>query len=161
MRDILQSLGGTKALGPASEGIKNNFESSIEKAREGPKGAHEVLFVLDALKECIPYMLLKHTDIVLNRFKELLKVRQQLVTKRITDALSVLCLNPSSNVSPCVLLDLLCSLAHSVSSTETSVDGLTFTARLLDSGMKKAYSLNRQLCVDKLPTMVNSLRGSI
>ncbi|OWM74363.1 hypothetical protein CDL15_Pgr013267 [Punica granatum] len=165
LRDVLQNLHRTSSVVPASEGITNTFErflllagGSKSDATEEPKGAQEVLYVLDALKECLPYMSLKYTNAMLKYFKTLLELHKPLITRRITDSLSVLCLYPASEVSPEGLLDLLCSLAHSVSSGETSVDALTFTARLLDSGMKKVYSLNRQVCVVKLPTMVNTLR---
>ncbi|GAU23825.1 hypothetical protein TSUD_27350 [Trifolium subterraneum] len=39
-----------------------------------------------------------------------------------------------------------------------SGDGMTFTARLLDSGMKKVFSLDRQMCVIKLPVVINDLK---
>ncbi|XP_008242327.1 PREDICTED: RRP12-like protein [Prunus mume] len=141
LRDVLQSFQGTPLLAPASEGVTNLFErflllagGSNADAGEGPKGAQEVLYILD------------------------LDLHQPLVTKRITDSLNILCLNPSTDVSPEVLLDLLCSLALSVSTNETSVDGMTFTARLLGSGMAKVYSLNRHICVVKLPIVFNALR---
>lgn len=167
LRDVLQNLRGTSSLAPASEGITNIFErflllagGSKTDAMEEPKGAQEVLYVLDALKECLPHMSLKYTNTMLKYFKTLLELRKPLVTRRVTDSLSVVCLYPTSEVSPEGLLDLLYSLANSVSSEETSsVDAMTFTARLLDSGIKKVYSLNRQVCVVKLPAMVNALRG--
>lgn len=166
LRDVLQSLRGTSSLTPASEGITNVFErflllagGSKADAVEEPKGAQEVLQVLDALKECLPYMSLKCTSTMLKYFKTLLELRKPVVTRCITDILSIVCLYPISEVSPEGLLDLLCFLAHSVSSEETSVDAMTFTARLLDSGSKKVHSLNRQACVIKLPVIFNALRG--
>ncbi|KAM2313831.1 hypothetical protein ACFX1S_026933 [Malus domestica] len=165
LRDVLQSFQGTPLLAPASEGITNLFErflllagGSKADASEGPKGAQEVLYVLEALKECLFLMSIKCKTNVLKYYKTLLELRQPLVTKRITDSLNILCLNPSSDVSPEVLLDLLCSLALSVSTNETSVDGMTFTACLLGTGMGKVYSLNRQICVVKLPLVFNALK---
>lgn len=165
LRDVLQSFHGMPAVVPASEGLTSMFErflllagGSKGDATEGSRGAQEVLYVLDALKECLPFMSLKHTTNTLKYFKTLLELRQPLVTRRVTDGLSALCLYPTSEVSPEALLDLLCSLAHLVSTSETSVDGMTFTARLLDAGMKKVYSLNRQICVVKLPLIFNALR---
>ncbi|KAM0969999.1 hypothetical protein EV1_017912 [Malus domestica] len=164
LRDVLQSFQGTPLLAPASEGITNLFErflllagGSKADASEGSKGAQEVLYVLDALKECLFLMSIKYKTDVLKYYKTLLELRQPLVTKRITDSLNILCLNPSTDVSLEVLLDLLCSLALSVSTNETSVDGMTFTARLLGTGMAKVYSLNRQICVVKLPLVFIAL----
>ncbi|XP_030530464.1 RRP12-like protein isoform X2 [Rhodamnia argentea] len=165
LRDVLRSFHGTPAVVPASEGVTSMFErflllagGSKGDATEGSRGAQEVLYVLDSLKECLPFMSLKYTSNTLKYFKTLLELRQPLVTRRITDGLSALCLYPTSEVSPEALLDLLCSLAHLVSASETSVDGMTFTARLLDAGMRKVYSLNRQICVVKLPLIFNALR---
>ncbi|ONH97380.1 hypothetical protein PRUPE_7G186700 [Prunus persica] len=150
---------------PASEGVTNLFErflllagGSNPDAGEGPKGAQEVLYVLDALKECLFLMSINYKTAVLKYYKTLLELHQPLVTKRITDSLNILCLNPTTDVSPEVLLDLLCSLALSVSTNETSADGMTFTARLLGTGMAKVYSLNRKICVVKLPTVFNAVR---
>ncbi|KAK9275403.1 hypothetical protein L1049_022667 [Liquidambar formosana] len=163
--DVLQSFQETPVLVPASEGIIKIFErflllagGSNATASEGPKGAQEVLYVLDALKECLPLMSVKFTTSILKYFKTLLELRQPLVTRRITDSLNVFCLHPTKEVSPEALLDLLCSLALSVSTNETSADAMTFTARLLDVGMKKIYSLNRQICIVKLPVVFNALR---
>ncbi|KAH0970908.1 hypothetical protein GBA52_023064 [Prunus armeniaca] len=165
LRDVLQSFQGTPLLAPASEGVTNLFErflllagGSNPDAGEGPKGAQEVLYVLDALKECLFLMSINYKTAVLKYYKTLLELHQPLVTKRITDSLNILCLNPTTDVSPEVLLDLLCSLALSVSTNETSADGMTFTARLLGTGMAEVYSLNRQICVVKLPTVFNALR---
>lgn len=162
----MQSFRGTPAAAPASEGLTSTFErflllagGSKGDAAEGSRGAQEVLYVLDSLKECLPFMSLKYTSNTLKYYKTLLELRQPLVTRRITDGLSALCLCPTSEVPPEALLDLLCSLAHLVSASETSVDGMTFTARLLDAGMRQVYSLNRQMCVVKLPLIFNALRG--
>ncbi|KAI8023198.1 RRP12-like protein [Camellia lanceoleosa] len=78
--------------------------------------------------------------------------------RRITKSWNPLSLHPTVELSPEVLLDLLCSLGLSISANEMSVDDMTFTARLLDVGMKKIYSLNRQICIVKLPLIFNALR---
>ncbi|KAK4756858.1 hypothetical protein SAY87_006985 [Trapa incisa] len=165
LHDVLQNLCGTLSLAPVSQGITAMFQKFLLLAGgskadvpDVPGGAQEVLHVLDALKECLLHMLLACTNSVLKNFKTLLELRKPIVTRRVTDILSVICLYPTSQVSPEGLLDLLCFLAHSVSSEVTTVDAMTFTARLLDSGSKKVHSLNRQACVIKLPVMVNSLR---
>ncbi|XP_042499483.1 RRP12-like protein [Macadamia integrifolia] len=164
LRDVLRSFQGSGVLAPASEGITDIFAKflllaggSNSNASERPKGAQEVLHILYALKDCLPLMPMKSTTSVLNNFKSLLKVRQPIVSRRITDCLLALCLFPTSEVSPKDLLDLLRSLAKSVSADEKSVDGMTFTARLLDGGIRKAYALNRQLCVIELPLVFNAL----
>ncbi|XP_021750210.1 RRP12-like protein [Chenopodium quinoa] len=61
-------------------------------------------------------------------------------------------------VKPEDLVDLLSTLATSVPVNETSADGMNFTARLLDVGMRKVYNLNRQICIDKLPLVLNALQ---
>lgn len=168
LRDVLQSFQGIPSLIPASEGITNTLErflllagGSNTNETEGPRGAQEVLFVLDTLKECLPLMSMKCKTTILKYYKTLLELRQPVVTRRITDSLNVICLHMTSDVSAEALLDLLCSLALSASTNETSVDNLTFTARLLDSGMRKVYSLNRQICVVKLPLVFSTLKGNM
>lgn len=155
-------------LAPASEGVTKIFERSLllaggsnSNATEGSKGAQEVLYVLDALKQCLPLMSMKYTTSILKYYKSLLELHQPLVTRRITDSLYLLLLVPDLDVSPEALLDLMSSIALSVSTNETSADAMTFAARLLDVGMIKMYSLNRQLCVTKLPVVFNALKGLI
>ncbi|KAL0346791.1 UNVERIFIED_CONTAM: RRP12-like protein [Sesamum calycinum] len=152
-------------LAPASEAITNVFErflllagGSNGNASEGPRAAQEVLYILDALKICVPFMSSKSTTNILKYYKSLLELRHPIVTKRITDGLNALCLHSTGEISAEVLLDLLCSLAISVSRDESSADSMTFTARLLDTGMKRVYSLNRQICVVKLPVVFNALK---
>ncbi|OMP11677.1 Armadillo-like helical [Corchorus capsularis] len=165
LRDILQSFRGTPVLAPASEAITNLLErflllagGSNANSAEGAKGAQEVLFVLDALKDSLPLMSTKYMTTILKYYKTLLELRQPLVTRRITDSLNLVCTYPNVEVSGEALLDLLSSLALSVSSNETSAIGMTFNARLLSSGMMKVYSLNRQLCVIKLPVVFSALK---
>lgn len=153
-------------LASASESLTKVFErflllagGSNTNASEGPKGAQEVLYVLDALKYCLPYMSSKSSTSILKYFKSLLELRLPLVTRRVMDALNAVCLSQPGELSSEALLDLLCYLATSVSANESSGDGMTFTARLLDIGMRQVYSLNRQMCVVKLPIVFTALSG--
>ncbi|TYH08464.1 hypothetical protein ES288_A07G017500v1 [Gossypium darwinii] len=165
IRDVLQSLRGTPVLAPASEAISNLFErflllagGSNANSSEAVKGAQEVLYVLDALKDSLPLLSMKYMTTILKYYKTLLELRQPLVTRRVTDSLNVVCTYPNIEVSAEALLDLLSFLAVSVSASETSPVSLTFNARLLSSGMMKVQSLNRQLCVIKLPIVFSALK---
>ncbi|EOY30181.1 ARM repeat superfamily protein isoform 2 [Theobroma cacao] len=164
LRGVLQSFRGTPVLAPASEAITNLFErflllagGSNTNSNEGSKGAQEVLYVLDALKDSLPLMSMKCGTTILKYYKTLLELRQPLVTRRVTDSLNLVCTYPNE-VSAETLLELLSSLALSVSANETSAVSMTFNARLLSSGMIKVYSLNRQLCVIKLPIVFSALK---
>lgn len=164
LRDVLLSFQGTAILAPASEAIANIFErflllagGSNANPSEGPKGAQEVLYILDALRDCLPLMSLKSSTNILKYYKSLLELHQPLVTRRITDGLNVLCRHQKGEVSAEMLLDLLGLLAASMSTNETSADSMTFTARLLDAGMKKVYLMKRQICVVKLPVVFSGL----
>lgn len=167
LRDVLINFQQSTLLASASEGVKNLLERFLllagganANAGEGTKGAQQVLFILDALKECLPLLSLKYKNNILKHFKTLLDLRQPLVTRRITDGLNFLCLYPTSEVSPEALVEVLSSLsALTISSNEMSGDRMTFTARLLDAGMKKVYSLDRQICVVKLPSVFNDFKG--
>ncbi|CAL0330264.1 unnamed protein product [Lupinus luteus] len=165
LRDVLLSFQKSSLLASASEGVTSLLERLLllvgganANAGEGNKGAQQILFILDALKECLPLLLMKYKTTILKYFKTLLDLRQPLVTRRITDSLSFLCHYPASEVSPEALVELLISLALSISSNETSGDGMTVTARLLGSGMNKVYPLNRQICVIKIPVVFIALK---
>ncbi|KAE8675058.1 ARM repeat superfamily protein isoform 4 [Hibiscus syriacus] len=168
IRDILQSFRGMPVLPLASEAISNMFErflllagGSNANSSEGAKGAQEVLYVLDALKDTIPLMSMKYMTTILKYYKTLLEFRQPLVTRRVTNSLNAVCTYPNVEVSAEALLDSLSLLALSISANETSPVSMTFNARLLSSGMMKVYSLNRQLCVIKLPVMFSALKDII
>lgn len=155
-------------LVPASEPITDLFKrylllagGSNSNSNEGTKGAQEVLYILDALKDSLPLMSMKCMTTVLKYYKTLLELRQPVVSRRVNDSLNVVCTYPNVEVSAEVLLDLLSTLALSVSANETSAVGMTFNARLLSSGMLKVYSLNRQLCVTKLPIVFSTLKGLV
>ncbi|KAJ0762602.1 putative armadillo-like helical protein [Helianthus annuus] len=164
----MQGFQETSVLSPASEAIATTFEKFLQLAgglntnpnpnpQEGSR-AQEVLYVLDSLKDTLPLMSLKFSTRILYYFKYLLALHQPVATRRITDALYLLCLQPTVDVSPEALVDLLCSLATSVSSNEMSGDNLSFVARLLDAGMKKVFSLNRHACVVKLPVVFSAFK---
>lgn len=176
LRDVLISFQKSSLLASASEGVQNILDRFLllaggananenanananENAGKETMGAQQVLYILDALKECFPLLSLTYKTSILKHFKSLLVLCQPLVTKRITNCLNFLFLNPASEVSPEALLEVLCSLSTlSTSSNVMSGDGITFNARLLDAGMKKVFSLNRQLCVIKLPSIFNDLK---
>ncbi|KNA13159.1 hypothetical protein SOVF_119210 [Spinacia oleracea] len=163
IRDVLQTFHRTPLLAPASEAFTNMFEKLLllagaSKGAPAEKGAQEILHVLDALKDCLPYISMKYKTSILKHYKILLGVSKPLVTRRITDSLYVLCLDPSVEVKPEVLVDLLSSLAVSVPVNEMSADDMNFTARLLDVGMRKVYNLNRQMCYEKLPLVFSALQ---
>ncbi|XP_022035873.1 RRP12-like protein [Helianthus annuus] len=168
LRDVMQGFQETSVLSPASEAIATTFEKFLQLAggldtnpnpnpQEGSR-AQEVLYVLDSLKDTLPLVSLKFSTRILYYFKYLLALHQPVATRRITDALYLLCLQPTVDVSPEALVDLLCSLATSVSSNEMSGDNLSFVARLLDAGMKKVCSLNRHACVVKLPVVFSAFK---
>ncbi|KAH6818389.1 ARM repeat superfamily protein [Perilla frutescens var. frutescens] len=169
LRNVLKYFQLVPTLSPllasASEAITIVFVrflllagGSNENISEVSETARDVLRILDALKICLPYMSSKSTTNILERFKSLLTLRQRVVTRPIADGLNALCLHSGAEISAEILLDLLCSLASSGSLNDSSADSITFTARLLDTGMKRVYSLNRQICVVKLPLVFNALK---
>lgn len=168
LREVLRSLQGTMLIDPASEAITELFKKwfpcgePIAVGSPGRTVARPAMFVLDTLTECLFLMSTKYKLAILNDFKIILELlRSPVTTRRITDCLRNLCdNNPSPDVPPPLLLDLLCSLAHSVYKNENPIEHNTkFTARLLSIGVAKIYSSNRQLCVMKLPVVFNALKG--
>ncbi|XP_045812752.1 uncharacterized protein LOC123906799 isoform X1 [Trifolium pratense] len=158
LRDVLLNFQNSPLLSPLSEYI---FERCILPAADDPtKGVKPLLYILDALEKCLPILSSEYQTSVLKYFKSVLDMSQPRVTRRITDVLMLLCLYPTSEFSPDALLELLTSFARSISSNEMSLsgDGMTVTVRLLDTGINKVYSLNKQICVSELPTFFNALK---
>ncbi|KAL3637285.1 hypothetical protein CASFOL_019584 [Castilleja foliolosa] len=169
LREILEYFQLAPALKPllvpAGEAIKNVLErflliagESNSTISEGPRAAQEVLYILDALQIWLPYMSSNYTTTILKYFKSLLELRYPIVTRRIDDGLNALCLHSAGEISAEALLELLCSLTTSFSPDDSSADSMTFTARLLDTEMKKVYLFNRLICVIKLTVVFNSLK---
>ncbi|XP_031500044.1 uncharacterized protein LOC116264144 isoform X2 [Nymphaea colorata] len=154
-------------IAPASEGIANIFERSLllasgskssgTTAPDGTKGAVEVLYILNALKDCVPLMSSKASSNIVKYFKTLIELGQPIVTRNIMNILYAICTSPTSEVVAEVLQDLLCSLALSVSAEGKSAEDIIFRSRVIHVVTKKVYSLNRDVCVVKLPTIFNAL----
>ncbi|KAK3155461.1 hypothetical protein QOZ80_2BG0203570 [Eleusine coracana subsp. coracana] len=168
LRDVLISFQRQAVLVPASEGITRRFErllllagesSAVNTvvAEEGPKGAKEVLYILNALKCCLPLMASKPSNTILKYFKALLDLHQPILTRCILEILHAVADSPTLQLKSDVLLDLLCSLGLSVSSERKSGDEMASIARLLHVGTKKVYSQNKNICVVKLPLVFTSL----
>jgi ribosomal RNA-processing protein 12 len=168
LRDVLASFQRQAILVPASEGITRCFEMLLAggpsavttvAAEEGPKGAKEVLYILNALKWCLPIMASKPSNTILKYFKALLDLHQPVLTRSILEILHAVGESPTLQLKSDVLLDLLCSLGVSVSSERKSGDEMASIARLLHVGTKKVYAQNKNICVVKLPLLFTSLGG--
>ncbi|KAL6911594.1 hypothetical protein ACP4OV_000399 [Aristida adscensionis] len=168
LRDVLLSFRRQGVLVPASEGVTRCFERLLllaggsnavntDVAEEGSKGAREVLYMLNALKCCLPLMATKPSNTILKYFKALLDLHQPILTRSILDILHAVGDSPTLQLKSDVLLDLLCTLGLSVSSERKSGDEMASIARLLHVGTKKVYNQNRSICVVKLPLVFTSL----
>ncbi|CAL5019894.1 unnamed protein product [Urochloa decumbens] len=168
LRDVLQSFQRQAILVPASEGITRCFErflllaggsSAVNTgvAEEGPKGAKEVLYILNGLKCCLPLMASKPSNTILKYFKALLDLHQPILTRNILEILNAVGESPTLQLKSDVLLDLMCSLGLSVSSERKSGDEMASIARLLHAGTKKIYNQNKNICAVKLPLVFTSL----
>lgn len=170
LHDVLLSFQRQTILIPASEAITRSFERFLLLAggssavntgvsEEGPKGAKEVLYILNALICCLPLMASKPSNTILKYFKPLLDLHQPILIRSLLDILHAVCASPTVQLKSDVLLDLLCSLGLSVSSERKSGDEMASIARLLHVGTKKIYKQNRDICVVKLPLIFTSLGG--
>lgn len=120
-----------------------------------------MLYILSTLKECLALMSKKHIATLIEGFKVLMILRDPYITRPVIDSLSALCLNPTSEVPVEALVEVLSLAAGLFSGHETSADAMTFTARLLKVGMTRTFSLNRDLCVVKIPSVFNGLKGML
>lgn len=120
-----------------------------------------MVYILSTLNECLALMSRKHIAILIDGFKVLLMLRDPFITRPVIDSLNAVCLNPASEVPVEALVEVLSIAAAQFSAYEMSADAMTFTARLLKVGMMRAFSLNRDLCVVKLPSVFNGLKGML
>ncbi|EPS65690.1 hypothetical protein M569_09087 [Genlisea aurea] len=164
--DMLKKNVQSSVNDPVSEAITNAFEKylllaggSNSTAPDGKNLAQGILYILDALKICLPYMSSKSLLNILTYFKTLLQIRHPLVTRRIIDGLYALCFHSEGEIPSDLLLNLLCSLAELVISEESSADSMTFIAHLFDVGMKRVLSSNKKLCALKLPIVFKALKA--
>ncbi|CAH8389307.1 unnamed protein product [Eruca vesicaria subsp. sativa] len=168
LRDVLQKTHGTKACQSVSGTIAELFQKYLDLAHksearsaEGARGAQQVLYLLSTLKECLALMSKKHVATVIEGFKMLMVTRDAFITRPVIDSFYALCLNPTSEVPVEALVEVLYHAAVLFSTPETSADAMTSTARLLKVGMIRAFSLNRDVCVVKLPSVFNGLKDII
>ncbi|KAJ8491333.1 hypothetical protein OPV22_013054 [Ensete ventricosum] len=166
LSDVLRSFQNLPVLMPASEDITAIFQrflllaggsSADSSPSECSRGAMQVLYIFNAMKDCLPLMAVKHMNTILKYFKRLLDLRQLIVTRCIMEVLHTLCRSPTVEVAPELLQNLFCSLALSVSDNEKSPDQMASTARLLYVGTRKIYDLNKQICIVTLPVIFNAL----
>ncbi|XP_006843867.2 RRP12-like protein [Amborella trichopoda] len=169
LQEVLHGFQGSSLLVPASEAITSLFERylllagasnpAVQSVTDGPTegGAMEVLYILEALKYCLPLTSTKCTSQILKYLKPLFDIGQPIVTRHLMDILRTLCSSPTSSLAPDALLVLICLLASSVSADEKSADEMTATSHLLLIGMEKVYALDRDLCVVKLPAIFSAL----
>ncbi|KAJ0240084.1 ARM repeat superfamily protein [Hirschfeldia incana] len=168
LRDILEKSRGTKACQSVSGNIAELFQKYLNLAHkseapsaEGARGAQQVLYLLSTLKECLASMSKKHIATVIEGFKMLMITRDAFITRPVIDSLNALCLYSTSEVPVEALVEVLYQAAVLVSAHETSADAITSTSRLLKVGIIRAFSLNRDVCVAKLPSVFNGLKDII
>ncbi|WZY81774.1 hypothetical protein YC2023_028158 [Brassica napus] len=165
LRDVLVKSSGTKAWQSLSGTIAELFQKYLDLAHKSEarsaEGAQQVLYILSALKECLALMSKKHIATVIDGFKILLITRDAFIARPVIDSLNALCLNPASEVPVEALVEVLYHAAVLFSAPETSADAMTSTARLLKVGMMRAFNLNRDICVVKLPGVFNGLKDII
>ncbi|URE31142.1 NUC173 domain [Musa troglodytarum] len=163
---VLRSFQNLAVLMPASEDITAIFERFLllaggSSADSSPskcsRGAMQVLYIFNAMKDCLPLMAVKHMNTILKYCKRMLDLRQLIVTRCIMEVLHALCSSPTVEVAPELLQNLFCSLALSVSDNEKSPDQMASTARLLYVGTRKIYDLDKQICIVTLPVIFNAL----
>ncbi|EEE57921.1 hypothetical protein OsJ_08619 [Oryza sativa Japonica Group] len=165
LRDILLSFQRQAVLVPASEGITRCFERFLllaggsnavntDVAEGGPKGAKEVLYILNALKCCLPLMSSKPSNTIIKYFKALLDLHQPILTRSILEILHAVGDSPTVQLKSDVLLDIVCSLGLSVSVERKSGDEMASIARLLNVATRKIYNQNKNIWCCKASTNI-------
>lgn len=127
-------------------------------------GVLKYWYVLDVMKICLVLLPTNFKLAVLNYFKAIfelileLEVHRPPITTRLESCLERVCLHPSPDVPPQLLLDLLCLVSLSVSRKLPRAHEGATTSRLLNSGVVNVYSFNGEICVSKLPLVFDALK---
>ncbi|PRQ46998.1 hypothetical protein RchiOBHm_Chr2g0094991 [Rosa chinensis] len=168
LHHVLQCFQGTPLLDPASKQIAhllNKYpppQQAIQpdickESQVVQRKVFKAVLALDAVAVLLPVMSTQDRTAVLFYYKTLFELQQGYVTFRIINGVHRVCLNPSPDVSPELLLDLICSICHSVSKHETHYI-VKNISELLATGVAKVYSLNRKICETKLPVVFDALK---
>ncbi|CAN8285157.1 unnamed protein product [Cochlearia groenlandica] len=168
LRDVLQKSHATKAWYTVSGAVADLFQKYLDLttksdagSSERANGAQQVVYILSTLKECLALMSKKHIATLIEGLKVLMSLRVPFIIMPVIDSLNAVCLNPASDVPVEALVQVLSLAATLFSGHETSADAMTCTARLLKVGMTRAFTLNRDVCVAKLPSVFNGLKEII
>ncbi|XP_062010728.1 uncharacterized protein LOC133727119 isoform X1 [Rosa rugosa] len=162
--DVLQRFQGTPLFDPAIKKITDLLNKYPPLGNHDVKASASVLsqkekawFTLDVVKVSLCLMSTEDRTAVLIYFKSLLELNQFPVTARIVDCLYGLCLDPSADVSPELLLDLIRSICLSVTQHKMMYIPET-AAGLLSIGVAKVYSFNQKICKTNLPIVFDALK---
>ncbi|KAL6226791.1 hypothetical protein ACLB2K_000752 [Fragaria x ananassa] len=157
--DTLQSFVATPLLlGPATKTIMDLFMNKypIRPTSDGLISL-KARDTLDLVIVCLGVMSIEDRTAVLVYLKEFWELHHTNLTRLITDALHRLFLNPSLPDVPLeLLLELIGSICLSISQHKTKYIPET-VANLLIIGVPKIYSLNKQICITKLPIVFDAL----
>lgn len=173
--EVLRGFQASPALEMASEVIVTLLEKSIS-AVSGNKGANcggkvpgttksmealQILYLLNALKLLLPSMSVKSVGKVLAYFSKLLELRQPFLSRQILNTMQPFCMDPSVEIPPAGLTDVLEKLAAMLSQEKKAGDESMAAARVLTKGMERLYAVDPQLCARKLPLAFQSLAGML
>lgn len=182
--EVLRSFRGSPhLLSPASEAVTNLFErwwlpvlgggsnasfnghTNAAAASALIKGGDlEYWYVLDVMTICVVLLPTNFKLAVLNYFRAIfdlileLEAHRPPITRRLESCLERVCLHPSQDVPPQLLLDLLCLVSLSVSRKLPHAHEGATTSRFLNSGVVNVYSSNREICVSQLPLVFDALK---
>ncbi|XP_050372180.1 uncharacterized protein LOC126790091 [Argentina anserina] len=162
LADVLQSFQGTPLLYLATKQITDllnkypllvNYDENTSESV--PSQEEKALFTLEVVNVSLSLLSTEDRTAVLVYYKSLLELNKFDVTSRISDGLYRLCLDPSADHSPQLLLDIVLSLCLFV--TQHKIIPRTI-ASFLSAGVTKVYSYDRKMCEVNLPIVFDALK---
>eukprot|EP00798_Chlamydomonas_sp_ICE-L_P031076 gene31076-6203_t len=166
LSEVLAALQGTPALGNASDAIAKGGEKG-EGGSEGGAAAEEAitksvqdtLHMIGTLKTVLPLMSGPAVKTVVDLLFKLYPLKQALLSRHTTEALTALCSAPSSHLAPQALGELLMVIvdADDIVWNRRDVDTVMSLTRLVESGFIRLHELDPKLCATKLPRAFHAL----
>ncbi|KIY94702.1 hypothetical protein MNEG_13261 [Monoraphidium neglectum] len=160
-----QVLPGPAAAARAAAAATNKQRSAAEEAIT--RAVADALHLLGALKQLLPLMAGSTLPGVMDQVLKLYSLRQPLVTRHATDALTALAAAPGGHLAPAQLDQLLGLVLEGEELWEAAgragggVDGTLAVVRLLDAGMRSLAERDARAAARRLPRAAHALAAQL
>ncbi|KAJ9506030.1 hypothetical protein QJQ45_002495 [Haematococcus lacustris] len=156
-RAAVAVLPGPEAAARAAAAASNKARNSAEEAIAAAVAS--ALHMIGALKELLPLMAGPAVKAVVDQLFPLYPLRQPLLSRHTTQALTSLCTSPSSHLAPSTLADILMVVINAGDAVwvRSDADAILSLTRLLEGGFIRLAQADPGLCAARLARAVHAL----